>query len=72
MRMFSAKGLACDRGGVLLEYVIVTVLIVCPPGWGALVIFDPQGAVSGDFGYLGNSFVQMYRLIMCGIGLPLP
>jgi len=35
--------------------------------------FSPGGAVEGDdFGLLGNAFVDRYRMIMSGIGLPLP
>lgn len=63
---------ACERGDVLMEYVLVTVLIVCPLVWGSVRIFDPAGSLDGDFGYLGNSFVKMFRLVMSGIGLPLP
>lgn len=55
-----------------MEYVLVTVLIVCPLVWGSVRIFDPAGSLDGDFGFLGNSFVKMFRLIMTGIGLPLP
>ena len=62
----------CENGGVLMEYVLVTVFIVCPLVWGFSRIFDPAGALDGDFGFLGNSFVDMFRLIMSGMGLPLP
>ena len=66
------SGMAGDRGDVLMEYVLVTVLIVCPLVWGSVRIFDPVGSLDGDFGFLGNSFARMFRLIMTGIGLPLP
>ena len=73
-------GLTCERGGVLMEYVLVTAIIVgffigmsgfvsSPVGKA----FTVEGSVDGDdFGFLGNAFVQMYRLIIKGISLPLP
>ena len=55
-----------------MEYVLMTVFIVCPLIWGVTRIFDPAGSLNGDFGFLGNSFVDMFRLIMSGMGLPIP
>ena len=55
-----------------MEYVLVTVFIMCPLVWGFTVMFDPAGSPDGDFGFFGNSFVDMFRLIMSGLGLPLP
>jgi len=65
--------LSCDRGDVLMEYVILAVFVVAPlAGLYGEVIFDPAGSVDGDFGLLGNAFVKMYHMIMKGISLPIP
>jgi hypothetical protein len=68
------------RGAVLMEYAVVTAITV-----GFLIgvsgfVFSPtgqaftvEGAIRGNhFGFLGDSFVQMYQLILKGICLPLP
>ena len=72
-----------DRGDVLMEYVLLTVLIIIPMIGGSSILFAPggdgptfndmNGQVSGEnFGILGNSFVQLYRMVMSGVSLPLP
>lgn len=69
-----------DRGDVLMEYVLVTVLIVLPLVGASTylynpsgVTFDVEGALGGeDFGILGNMFVDLYRMVMSGLSLPLP
>ena len=74
------RAVTCTRGDVLMEYVIVTVFIILPLVGAATASFNPagrafyvQGAIAGtDFGFFGNSFVQLYRMIMSGISLPLP
>lgn len=69
-----------DAGGVLMEYVLVTAVtvgflvgmsgLIFAPGGSA---FTVEGALDGDnFGFLGNAFVDMYRLIIKGISLPIP
>ena len=72
---------ACgERGDVLFEYVLLTVLIILPLIGAATAFFNPsgstfmvEGALSGeDFGTFGNAFVQLYRLVMSGVCLPLP
>lgn len=72
---------ACsERGDVLFEYVLLTVLIILPLIGAATAFFNPSGrtfivdgALSGeDFGTFGNAFVQLYRLVMSGVCLPLP
>lgn len=68
------------RGDVLLEYVLLTVLIVLPLVGASTGFFNPggrtfdvEGALGGeDFGTFGNAFVQLYRLVMSGVSLPLP
>ena len=75
--------LRSERGDVLMEYVLLTLLIIIPLIGGASILFDPAGkppmfsdyekGVAGeDFGVLGNSFVQLYRMVMSGVSLPLP
>ncbi len=69
-----------DRGDVLMEYVLLTVLIVLPLVGASTGFFNPsgrtfyvEGALSGDdFGLFGNAFVQLYRMVMSGVCLPLP
>lgn len=69
------------RGDVLMEYMLLTMIIVLPlvgvsiglVNVGGKGTFSPGGAVEGeDFGLLGNAFVDRYRMVMSGIGLPLP
>jgi hypothetical protein len=63
-----------------MEYILLTVLIVLPlVGVSGGVfnaggrMFHVEGAVSGeDFGILGNAFVDLYRMVMSGVSLPLP
>jgi len=76
----SADRLLRERGDVLMEYVLLTALIVLPlVGVSTELVnvsgrtFSASDAVAGeDFGLLGNAFVQCYRMIMSGICLPLP
>ena len=65
---------------MLMEYVLLTVMIVLPlvgVSVGLVNVngetFSPDGAVTGeDFGLLGNAFVQRFRMVMSGVCLPLP
>lgn len=75
------QALRDDRGDVLLEYVLLTVLILLPLVGVSIGlvnasggrVFSPDGPVQGDdFGLLGNAFVNRYRMVMSGISLPLP
>lgn len=70
-----------ERGDVLMEYVLLTMVIILPlvgvsvglVNVGGKQTFSPGGAVEGeDFGLLGNAFVDRYRMVMSGIALPLP
>jgi len=71
---------ADDRGDVLMEYVVVTILIVLPLVGASTGFFNPSGRTfnmdgtlsGGDFGTFGNAFVQLYHLVMSGVSLPLP
>ncbi len=68
------------RGDVLFEYVLLTVFLLLPLIGAATAFFNPsgrmfvvEGALGGeDFGTFGNAFVQLYRLVMSGVCLPLP
>lgn len=68
------------RGDVLLEYVLMTVVIVLPLVGASVAFVNPsgrtftaEGAISGEeFGLLGDAFVKLYRMVMCGVSLPLP
>ncbi len=73
--------LMVDEGGdVLMEYIVLTVLIILPLVGASTGFFNPsgrtfdvEGALGGeDFGTFGNAFVQFYRLVMSGVCLPLP
>ena len=79
-RRAAAAGRA-ERGDVLMEYVLLTMVIILPlvgvsvglVNVGGKQTFSPGGAVEGeDFGLLGNAFVDRYRMVMSGIALPLP
>ena len=69
-----------DRGDVLMEYVLVTVVIVLPLVGASTYLYNPsgvtfgvEGAIGGeDFGMLGNMFVDLYRMVMSGLSLPIP
>lgn len=68
------------RGDVLMEYLLLTLLIMLPLVGASTFLYNPtgrafdvEGSLSGeDFGFFGNSFVQLYRLVMSGLCLPLP
>jgi hypothetical protein len=68
------------RGGVLMEYVLVTAVTLAFFVGVSGFLFDPggsaftvEGALDGEnFGFLGDAFTDMYRLIMQGIALPIP
>jgi len=74
-----------ERGDVLLEYVIITLLIVLPLVGGFKFFFDPSGGPaetmtsgaitlenSDDFGLAGNQVIRMFRRTFCGLSLPIP
>ncbi len=69
-----------ERGDVLLEYVLLTLLIILPLMGVSVGLVNVHGrtftSIDGvpgeDFGLLGNAFVQRYRMVMSGISLPLP
>ena len=69
-----------ERGDVLMEYVLLTILIVLPLiGVSSKLVQVPgptvtvDGAIEGDnFGLFGDAFVRLYRMVMVGVCLPLP
>ncbi len=66
-----------ERGGVLLEYVILMLCIALPLiTFNNMVIFNPSGmsadGTTASFGLLGDNFVELYKSIISGIGLPIP
>ena len=69
-----------ERGDVLMEYVLLTILIVLPLiGVSSKLVQVPgptvtvDGALEGDhFGLFGDAFVRLYRMVMSGVCLPLP
>ena len=69
-----------ERGDVLMEYVLLTLVIILPLVGVSVGLVNVSGetfsqgdAVAGDnFGLLGNAFVSRYRMVMSGISLPLP
>ncbi len=69
-----------SSGDVLMEYVILSVMIILPMVGASTYFYNPSGAtfdVEGalggeDFGLLGNMFVDLYRMVMSGLSLPLP
>lgn len=73
-----------DRGDVLMEYVLITVLIIVPIVAGSKIFFSADGSSGttasaamalenpGDFGIVGNDFVGMCRRVFSGLALPVP
>jgi len=79
--IFCMKRLCYEQNGdVLMEYVILSVLIILPLVGASTFFYNPSGAtfdVEGalggeDFGLIGNMFVDLYRMVMSGLCLPLP
>jgi len=60
----------CERGDVLLEYVILVTLIVVP--LVSLGMFNPTAGVDGDWGLFGEAFRIWYQRVVTGISLPVP
>ena len=75
--------LRADSGGVLFEYVLMMVLIVLPLVGVSKFISSPSGtelfsthmptdSEPGNYGALGNEFVNWVRRIISGVSLPVP
>lgn len=59
----------------MLEYVLVTLLVVTPMLTAGDIMFDIKAIAEGDvanFGFLGTRFTYRWHTVMSGIGLPLP
>lgn len=68
-----------ERGDVLMEYVLLNILIVLPlVGMSSALVQVPAPTFTGadvmdqSFGFLGDAFVNLYRMVMSGVCLPLP
>jgi hypothetical protein len=62
----------CERGDVLMEYVVLTVFILLPLTVYDKVLFNPAGAPSGDLGFFGEQFTGWMQRMIGGISLPIP
>jgi hypothetical protein len=74
----------CQRGDVLMEYVILLVCLlpvlvgvqsVMDPSGGqryASPLFNPSGDYTNNFGLVGAAFYNSYTNIIVGISLPVP
>jgi len=68
-----------ERGDVLMEYVLLNILIVLPLiGMSSALVqvpgptFTGANSIDQNFGFLGEAFVSLYRMVMSGVCLPLP
>ena len=67
--------LQTQRNAVLLAMLVILPLVCASTGFfnPSGRTFSVEGALGGeDFGTFGNAFVQLYRLVMSGVCLPLP
>ena len=73
-----------DKGDVLMEYIVLTCSVIFPlvgfMMWSDVglignppttAVFNP-GAVTNNFGMVGDSFIQWYQSLVCGVGFPFP
>ena len=64
--------MTCERGDVLMEYAILTMVVLIPLVVADQALFNPAGASTGDLGYFGEQFAGWMQRMMSGIGLPIP
>lgn len=71
--------LSGERGDVLMEYVLLNILIVLPlVGMSSALVkvpgptFTGASSIDQSFGLFGDAFVNLYRMVMSGVCLPLP
>lgn len=61
---------------MVIEYVMITSLLVVMLVGGSKALFNPAPGVGADgtfdFGYLGNAFVNWYHRLVSGVMLPIP
>lgn len=62
----------CERGDVLMEYVILTTAVLLPLVVYDQALFNPAGASEGDLGFFGEQFAGWMQRMMGGISLPMP
>lgn len=67
-----AKLLACEHGGIMMEYILLNMTIMVVLVTGGLALFNPSGAAVGDYGLFGQAFIDWYQRLVIGISLPLP
>lgn len=61
-----------EEGGIMMEYIVLNLTIFASFFLGTALLFNPAGAVFGDYGLLGQAFVDWYQRIVIGISLPIP
>ena len=66
------KLLNCERGDVLMEYAILTMVVLIPLVVADQALFNPAGAVKGDLGYFGEQFAGWMQRMIGGVSLPIP
>ncbi len=74
------SGRCGERGAVLMEYVVLSMtllLALVGVNWIAAELemeplFDPGGAVTGNFGLIGNTLMDWYHRIVDVVALPVP
>jgi hypothetical protein len=73
-RLFVRGGslLRDTSGAVLMEYVLLGTVLLGSLVFVGNTLFDPAGAVNGDFGLFGNAFMDWYHRIVDTIALPVP
>jgi len=68
-----ARLLACEHGGIAMEYILLNITIMVILVTGGLTLFNPSGAaVGGEYGLFGQAFIDWYQRIVIGISLPIP
>jgi len=61
-----------NNGAVLMEYVMLATVIMMALVFVGDTLFDPRGAVTGDFGLIGNAMMDWYHRIVDTVALPVP
>ena len=67
-----ANVLRCQRGDVMMEYVILLVAIVLPLVVADKALFNPGGDYEGKFGVFGESYHGFYTNLVDNISQPVP
>lgn len=70
-----ARLLACEHGGIAMEYILLNITIMVVLVTGGLALVNPPGSFAGDvgdYGLFGQAFIDWYQRIVIGISLPIP